>query len=294
MSYLWIPCEAAWRVCLPGLLSAAHALFLQRLHANPNMQLVLASGDSVHFQRGDRKLILHHGGFLLLQPNEVHNGWGEPEPTSRFYFAQFLTTPMASWRSLAPIMPPSSAGATEFGHLVIPDLGRLVDPEPVLMLFAELVECWRQRRPYYHIQAATLLQRIFLHIALSAFPLDQEHTERGAHTPRQLTILQQVVEYVENHWAEPFDGQALCVQLNLSYKYVSRIVRYGLGMNLVDYVRRKKIAEAKALLLSGAYTVAQVAQAVGFQDPYYFSRVFSRYEGVSPRGFVQRAYGRMR
>ena len=54
-------------------------------------------------------------------------------------------------------------------------------------------------------------------------------------------------------------------------------------MTLMDYFTRMKISRAQAMLQeSPDATVHQVAEALGFRDVYYFTKVFRRITGVSP------------
>ena len=50
----------------------------------------------------------------------------------------------------------------------------------------------------------------------------------------------------------------------------------------ISYLTRLRMQRAKQLLMQEAITVRQVAHAVGYQDPYYFSKVFKRYFGAAP------------
>lgn len=51
----------------------------------------------------------------------------------------------------------------------------------------------------------------------------------------------------------------------------------------------RALLEARRLLLYSNLSVSEIADAVGFEDPAYFSRFFARHVGVSPRGFRERA-----
>jgi AraC family transcriptional activator of pobA len=54
-------------------------------------------------------------------------------------------------------------------------------------------------------------------------------------------------------------------------------------------VQDRAILEAKRALLYSNMTVAEVGYYLGFDDPAYFSRFFAKAEGLSPRGFRDRA-----
>lgn len=57
------------------------------------------------------------------------------------------------------------------------------------------------------------------------------------------------------------------------------------GMSITRYVRALRLSKAKDLLASSELTISEIAYAVGFDDPKYFSRVFSEEFGVSPANF---------
>ena len=67
--------------------------------------------------------------------------------------------------------------------------------------------------------------------------------------------------------------------------------RAATGQAPREYLEARRIEAAQQLLLSSDRPIAAVAEAVGFADPYHFSRVFRRVVGVAPRGYRQRRGG---
>lgn len=57
---------------------------------------------------------------------------------------------------------------------------------------------------------------------------------------------------------------------------------------MVHYMHQLKIQQAKHLLLHTAQSVQEIGQSVGYADPFYFSRIFKRVEGISPQHFRQK------
>jgi AraC-like DNA-binding protein len=76
-----------------------------------------------------------------------------------------------------------------------------------------------------------------------------------------------------------------CRLANLPPSTLYRRFRRSTGSSPMDYLRRLRIAEAQSLLLASDQPIAEVAGAVGFTDPFHFSRLFRRYAGLSPRAF---------
>lgn len=83
-------------------------------------------------------------------------------------------------------------------------------------------------------------------------------------------------------------------KLPLNYDYVRKLFKKETGETPHEYLLRRKM-ELAANLLSGAFTnkysnysVSQVAEACGFADALYFSRVFKKYFGTSPSDYAKK------
>ncbi len=76
--------------------------------------------------------------------------------------------------------------------------------------------------------------------------------------------------------------------LNMSESHFSKIFRNQTGASPIDYFIHLKMQEAMRLLTNNATRVKEVAFALGYDDPLYFSRVFSRHTGMSPAAFAKR------
>lgn len=62
-------------------------------------------------------------------------------------------------------------------------------------------------------------------------------------------------------------------------------------MTLTDYINKFRIEEAKYLLDQGNESVAKFALSVGYNDPNYFSKVFTKLEHVAPQDYRKRKKG---
>jgi AraC-like DNA-binding protein len=75
-------------------------------------------------------------------------------------------------------------------------------------------------------------------------------------------------------------------QVHLSPAYVCRLFRKFGHQSPFQYLILKKLNHAASLLLADATSVKAVAYAVGYSDPYHFSKSFSRFFGISPAKFT--------
>lgn len=82
-----------------------------------------------------------------------------------------------------------------------------------------------------------------------------------------------------------FDAAQWCDRYHISMSTLRRLVRKASGYPLHEYVHRLKIAEAKNRLLNTDDTVKEIADKLGYADVFYFSRLFKKYAGISPREY---------
>lgn len=101
-------------------------------------------------------------------------------------------------------------------------------------------------------------------------------------------IIKQVKKYVITHIQNKIALAEVAQQVYLSPSYLSVLFKKHCGESLVDYINRKKMEKACEMLLSDQYLINQVSELLSFDNAYYFTRVFKRYVGVTPREYQER------
>jgi AraC-like DNA-binding protein len=79
--------------------------------------------------------------------------------------------------------------------------------------------------------------------------------------------------------------EEMAARHKLSASYFSTQFRKATGMPPIDYFIHLKIQKACQLLYKDNIKVKEVAESVGYEDPYYFSRLFKKYMNVSPEQY---------
>jgi AraC family transcriptional regulator, arabinose operon regulatory protein len=97
-----------------------------------------------------------------------------------------------------------------------------------------------------------------------------------------------VQNHLREHLAAPVSVPALASLAGFSSSHFSARFRTVTGYSVTEYVKRLRMARARQLLITSDRTVAEIAAAVGYPDPFYFSRHFSTVNGVSPRDYRAR------
>lgn len=101
------------------------------------------------------------------------------------------------------------------------------------------------------------------------------------------------ISRVQTHLREHLDAPVSVPQLaelaGFSPSHFAARFRAVTGFSVTEYVKRLRMARARQLLIISDHSVAEIAAAVGYPDPFYFSRQFRAVNGVSPRVFRDRA-----
>ena len=134
------------------------------------------------------------------------------------------------------------------------------------------------------LQARLLLQRYYSQQALGN-PQPDPISASGADT-REDQFVAKLRSILERHLDDAaLDTTMICRLMGMSRNSLYRKVMALTGMSVIPYLRALRLQKAEELLLHSALSVADVAYAVGFDNPRYFSRVFSEEKGVPPSDF---------
>lgn len=95
----------------------------------------------------------------------------------------------------------------------------------------------------------------------------------------------QVKSYILEHLGEPLSRDSIAEQVNLSPDYMSKMFKTVVGKNLSQYIVDERMEKAVFLMRTTRLNVSQIATEVGCDNFSYFSKLFKKYTGVSPRDY---------
>ncbi len=91
--------------------------------------------------------------------------------------------------------------------------------------------------------------------------------------------------HVEDHFRDHLSVEDVAKKTGLSPSHFSTVFRKATGQTFVEHVQRRRVEEAKALLLGTPKTVTEICFQCGFTNLTHFNRVFRRWTGMSPRQY---------
>lgn len=99
-------------------------------------------------------------------------------------------------------------------------------------------------------------------------------------------IIKKALDYIEeNYVQEALSLNAAASAANVSANYLSALFSQEKKMTFTEYVTQKRMEAAKKLLRGTEKPSGEIAAEVGFKDPHYFSFVFKKTQGCTPREY---------
>jgi two-component system response regulator YesN len=104
----------------------------------------------------------------------------------------------------------------------------------------------------------------------------------------QQNLVARVEQYIGENLDKRLSLPDVAAEFNLSPNYLSQLFTRYAGESFVEYITAARIAAAKTMLLKGEGPVYEIAEKLGYESAFYFSKVFKKVEGISPREFRRR------
>lgn len=101
------------------------------------------------------------------------------------------------------------------------------------------------------------------------------------------SVCNKICDYIQLEYASDISLRDIAQREHISYCYLSILFKNCVGVNFQDYLLQVRIQHAKELLLLPQYKIKDIAIQTGFVDPHYFSKVFKKSTGLTPKEYKQ-------
>lgn len=142
-------------------------------------------------------------------------------------------------------------------------------------LFEQMIRELQLCRANYQELLTMLLRHIFLLINRYL----KESSKTGIYA---LDEIERSIRYFNEHYKEEINIEEYAKSLHISSCWFNRRFKQITKVTPLQYIISVRLANAKMLLETKDYNVTETAYAVGFNNPLYFSKLFTRHIGMSP------------
>ena len=148
--------------------------------------------------------------------------------------------------------------------------------------FSKLSTCFRTGGVGYKIRCQSILLDILYRLISELLQAPVHHRNDAVH---------RAVMYIENHYLEPIDVNALAASCSLCPSAFRSRFHAAVGMSPIRYKNCLIMRRAAELLRTDTLSVSEVAHTLDIHDIYYFNRLFKQFYGVPPGKFRARETG---
>lgn len=186
--------------------------------------------------------------------------------------AAFLAGPL--WSALETL-PEGSLGSAVYQLVVVAAHHRAIEeglPEPLEQLLA----------PFAGPEAARIPAVLKENLRQTLVKLARKRPSATELSP----VVEKAMDYLRKNFGKAVSLEETARFAGVHPQYLSRMFSQEKGESFVDYLTRLRVSKAKELLKSGQ-NVKETAAEVGYADANYFSRLFKKWEGLSPGDYAQ-------
>lgn len=150
-------------------------------------------------------------------------------------------------------------------------------PISLLDKLQEMHEKWKKPEPLERFNIKTLFHQFINRVLIE---LHQKNIE-----VKEPDLTTQVLFYIQRNYSEPISLESLAETFNYSAPHLSVMFKHRTSYSPIDYLIQFRLNKAAKLLVETDAPLRDIAISVGYQDAYYFSRLFKKKKGVSPAQF---------
>ncbi len=161
----------------------------------------------------------------------------------------------------------------------------LQNDEALARVSSRMLRVFTSNDPLKDLHAELIIKELVL--CLLRLQYQNTLAEDAAHNPNSHPFAA-VLRFIQENLTDNIRIEELCRIAHMSKSRFYRLFTDHTGMTPLQMIQEQRIRHAKHLLRSPDVNIKEVAYAAGFNDPNYFSRMFKKQEGMTPRQYRRR------
>lgn len=264
--------------------------WLEAMRVIYDHELVIFTGSDyltgIDSESGVRNYSCPSGSFLIVPPGVRHISREAAGRNGHRYWVHF-DWEYAGDRSLTPLITycpaPPRAEHFRLAPSYVPSevfRGPVRDLPAVLALLKRLGLLWNSDRRRDQTVSRGLLLELLLELLT---PDAEENSHTRDHSSRLASRVRGELNRLGQLPLRDAPTVKTCLERGgISYAHQCRVFKEHYGISPLQYVNELRMAKIKNMLRNSSFSISEVAEKFGYDNPGYFSRAFRRYTGFSP------------
>ncbi|MFZ4451411.1 helix-turn-helix domain-containing protein [Salibacterium aidingense] len=258
------------------------------LHAHNFIELVfVVKGEADHIFEGESYTVCA-GDVFIINPGEVHTYKITSSASLEIVNCLFLSTLIDDiWlRELGFseamdyfYIHPFLNKKERFYHCL--NL-RGEEAEDIYAQFKRMIDEYEEKKKGYSTVIRFQLMQILIQLSRIYRRQVEPPAKKREPNPERKMLVQRIWGYLERHYDQKVTLSGLAELFNISSRHLNRIFKEATGQTVIEAVHQIRIKRARYLLSQTSEKIIWIAMEVGYEDPAFFTRLFSRQLGCSP------------
>ena len=229
-------------------------------------QLIYIAAGKGHFILDNKEVIVPAGNMVLYQPREEQHYYYLGEDRTQAWFVHF------TGREVKNILRHYEIPLN--GHVIRTGLSREYE-DLYRRMRDELVAC----RWGYEEMLTYLFRELLMTMHRR---MEEELPQLSGFTSQEIDLAK---EYFSEHYNEEINVEAYAVSRHVSTSWFNKNFKNAVGTTPMQYILSIRIRNAQTLLETTEYSISDIASMVGYENAFYFSRLFKKNKGLSPAAY---------
>lgn len=231
----------------------------------------ILSGQGYLIQDDNPTILLKTNDMFILFANHRHHYWADPNDPWTIMWVAFNGA--------------DSPNLLNALHLTLTDYCmRDATTDSIKKTMHKLIQCLSDETDSYRLGAVTELFCV-----TNKLRRGQAHIPAPADSDDE-TVASRIIAFIEQNYYMEIDMAMLCQHTHYSRSYLSRTFKSTTGMTIQKFLHDTRIRKAKKLLIDTTLSIQETATSVGINDSLYFSKLFRKETGCSPREYRNQNY----
>jgi YesN/AraC family two-component response regulator len=272
----------------------------KRRKADEYILYIIRKGSMYIVENGE-KYILTEGDFFLLDPSYIHEGY--KGSYCEYYYIHFkhsdihkmdeslkasITQEILENRNDSLQSNSFSYDIYEKDKLLIPKKYHFSNYNSFITtscLLNEAIEHNKNQMESYKILCSCKVLEALIEITRSFVFTEIENLSSGV--PKSYRKIQELLKYLNTEYANKITSSTIEKQFSCNFDYMNRVFKKLTQKTIFTYLNTVRIDHAKELISTTSLKLSEISINVGFNDEYYFSKVFKKYTGIPPAVYAR-------
>ena len=254
-------------------------------HWHEDIEWLLVRSGQINYYINGKRVFLNEGEAIMVNSRQMHYGYSENGQDCDFVciicHPKIFTANSVLYQSyIAPVL---SNPSLEYLHLTPDHPG---DGEAIQILF-QVLQLKKSHPDAYEIEAAALLSLLWCRL-LRTHPMMPDASFSKPQDP-DLLVQRDMVSYIYSHYSESINLDEIASAGKVCRNKCCQIFRRYLNQSPIDFLNHYRLEVSCHLLNSTKLSIAEICTACGFNHQSYYSKIFQRTYGCTPREFRKRS-----